>query len=178
MTQLNPKLIKRIHELKAEGLSSRGIEAALAKDGIVYSHTSIATVIRTTMRPPEKSAKPKDPPKGKRADPAVMAEVLGDVEDDAPIDVVKGRLASVREIITKLRPEVEAGDYDAGKWGTLVKLEADLAKRIVALTPTAAPDPAADPFNIGARQLIVETVRANVHAILKRHGIDPDAANG
>lgn len=153
-SDITPRVDARIRELHAQGCSLRRIEETLEAEGIRVSYRRCGEVL-----------------KGPAKKPYVAPEVTElDPGAGAPLDVVRGRLEQVRGIVSRLATAVEDGEYEPSKWGSLAKLEADLAARLVALTPPVPPDPANDPSNIQARGVLHAHVLSAVEAVEARTG--------
>lgn len=154
---ISPAARARVRELHAAGLSLRAICEAMAREGVKLGPSTAHYIVK-----PEQASKAKARAVVKlREDPG---------PDAAPHEIVRFRLYEVRDVITKLQGQVALGDYPPDRWSVLVRIELDLARTVSALEAlaTKGADPSADPWNVGARTLILDTVRHNMTAIQSR----------
>lgn len=168
--KLTPHVRGRIQELDARGLSSRAISEALAKEGKKVSHVAVCEALKETN--PAKPAKAT-----KRVAPKARPDDVDDlpdfsVPDDAPDEVVRlhARVRQVRDMITVAKAGVDDGETTAALFRDLVKLEIDLTKSLVGLTPPKPPDPADDPANVDARDYLRAKILDLVENAERRRG--------
>lgn len=141
--------------LKAEGLGDVG-RSTLTKILIEARQPAAATA-----KPAEgqRSAHPRSAPAPRAP---VAASPAAPATSDDPVTIEEQRLEEIRGFIAEVR---ERGQVTAYK--DLVKLEADIAARLLAMRPPAPPDPSRDPANLAARELLLALIRG-IHD-------DPDA---
>lgn len=141
--------------LRAEGLGDVG-RSTLTK--ILIEARQQAT---TANAEGQRSARPAPAPAPARA-AAQPRPATPPAPGDDPVTIEEQRLEEIRGFIAEVR---ERGQVTAYK--DLVKLEADIAARLMAMRPPAPPDPSRDPANLAARELLLALIRG-IHD-------DPDA---
>jgi hypothetical protein len=122
-------------------------------------------------------AVPDDPEERLEADQGLVdaamdapLQPLPPLEDGSPAEIVAAweRLVSVREEVHALKRAVRIGEYPATQWATMVRLELSTAAELAKLRPPPPPDPARDPTNIAAREMVHATVLASIEGAERR----------
>jgi hypothetical protein len=75
---------------------------------------------------------------------------------------LRARQGEVSGLVGRLADLASEGGRDAATYGQLVRLEADLSARILALTPPPIPDPDLDPANLSARASLLDRIERGV----------------
>jgi hypothetical protein len=206
---VTPKLRSRVLALAGEGLSHRGIAAALEAEGLKLSHTSVGTIIRTAgdgegpgvrtqmgrrrrspARPPSRpQAGPAvEPDEDEEADPldqvleadrafvegalAVPVQPMPPMPEDATPAVAQAweNLRDARTLLATMRPGLASGDVPMTQFKAALDSAIKAADALTSRMPPPAPDPAKDPVNVAAREMVHAHVLGVIEAVELRSG--------
>jgi hypothetical protein len=145
----NPTAIKRAIELRSQKKAVRAIADALLREGICdVSHQTIANYFESV-----------DGAENPTTTTTTVLDAMPELDPNAPADVVRARCQLITKLIGRIEPGVEAGTYPPAAYASLVRLEGEMAARLVALIPPAPVDPENDPYNREAAERFVEKMR-------------------
>lgn len=167
---ITPALSKRISALSAEGKGDSEIARIIGK---VSKQAVRAHRLRRAPQPatlPEVvAASTKLPIPPVKAEDEIVGALEPVPEAAGLVDIV-ARLRMTRGILDRMADGVEEGHVNGALWVQLGKFEADLAERVIALTPPTPPDPARDPANIDARKEFEGRMKKMIGAAEKAEG--------
>lgn len=178
---ITPLISSRIVELAASGKTDSEIARALGgkvtRQGIrkhrLKRQPSLAT--KSTVAPPRTAtASPATKAQGATIShastisaaaniPPDVARALEPLPDLAGLVDIVSRLEMTRTLLDEMAPKLITGEVNASLWVQLGRFEADLAEKVMALTPTPPPDPEHDPVNATA----AARVRAKLEVAIK-----------
>lgn len=158
--KLTPRATARAVELAKADLPTREIAATLKREGLAdVHHGSIARLLE----------RQRDDATGNTPAPPPSVDADASLPDGAPADLVRSRLAEVRAMAVRTKAGVEAGTTPLVQWSGLLKLEAELAAKLAALTPTT-PDPEGDPADRALEARLVRDVLDRIEDAERRVG--------
>lgn len=169
---LSHSAIAQICKAAGVELGPSGGRSREARAGAVARRQAVARVAAV-----EVDDDPEDPEERLEADQRLVDAAIDrpprpmpPLADDAPPEEVAvwERLREVRAITDALAPRVRADEYAPTQWATLVKLEAQVAVELGKMRPPPPPDPARDPTNIAAREMVHATVLAAIEGAERR----------
>ncbi len=163
-----------LEELKRKHRTFRGVERALAREGVVLGKSTIADrlaklkVKRKGAPPPGKAprrpAAARPPKAAPVASPAAAspatppgAQPLADFmapTGDEDVDTTRARLRRLRALINEHEAKAFSGDTPFATWAQACRLEADLTTRIASQVLPTTPRPEDDPANEEAADLV------------------------
>lgn len=158
-----PKKRARLRELRASGLGLRPAAEALgvshmtaarweredAKRGLGAMTSSGARAATKTPRPAKPTAR------AAREARAVLAAALPLPEDPEALAMLRARARLVADLLRRLTPAVESGEYSPTSFVTLAKYGDELARLIAELTPPPPRDPDSDPSILEAERALL-----------------------
>lgn len=169
--RVTPAMRRMVLDLHGQGLSHRKIEAAMTEAGTPLSRTGVADIIRAASGTP---AAP--PPEPSPASPApTLAEVdipLPTLPPDAPIaaQVLWAELLELRAAARSMYPRVLVGEFPMTQWVAAKTHVLRLMRSLEEMLPPPKPDPASDPTNIAAREMVHGHVLRTIRAAEERSG--------
>lgn len=175
MSRVTPKVEARIRELHAQSLSTRKISEALKREGTSISHVTVAEVLKAPEKPASARVRAARGITDQDADElptrpfpvARAAEVVDELPPDAHPQV---RMLHDRIGSTRLMGDRALEERDTPAFRDMVRLEAELVKSLVALTPPRPPNPDEDPANIQARDAVRDKLRDMIEDAERRAG--------
>lgn len=176
--KVTSKVRERIAHWKSFSLGRDVIAAKLQAEGFDVSARTVSRVLvalgaSTSAQDAAAKSKRSRPRRGSILDrgadvadrAALMLDIVGRDDADVLADL-RARLAEVRGLADELAPLSKEGGRNAGVYCQLVRLEGDLAARVHELTPPTLPDPAIDPANVRAKEILLATIEG----LVTQHG--------
>lgn len=172
--KVTPKVRGEIARLKSYGLGRDAIASKLQAQGLDVSGRTVSRVLvaltaatsaqdSATTAKPSRSRRPSIAARGADvADRAASTLATSADDDETLLGDLRARLAEVRGLADELAPLSKEGGRNASVYCQLVRLEGDLAARVHELTPPTPPDPASDPTNVRAKELLLATIEGLV----------------